>query len=505
MDDVSGSVSYLPEDQDHVANAMRVANEPTMQAYEPTIKERIANYFMGDERPSPERRQFANGLSDLAGFIPGLGNVMAGQEAYRAGDTKGMALAAIPLLGASKEAAIANAMRAAERGASGLPERLAAKYPRVDFHVSEGRGPLVVNKVVVPPDMRGQGVGTQFMHDVLAHADAAGKPVALSPSSDFGGNKARLVDWYRSMGFVPNKGRVADLSISESMFRPAQAPAEQPGIIAYHGSPHSFDKFDMSKIGTGEGAQAYGHGLYFADNEAVAKAYRDQLAGLPSTEESGHVFSSLPWSSRNTEKLAREHMGNAIQSGLTGDEAVRAAVASLSHEGNMASASHIRQPYYDAANAIGGLIGKDWSVNPGSMYQVRINADPEHFLDWDKPLSEQPHVADALKRAGALKDDGSLSFMYNETPSRGGEMYERLTSPLASRITGGDGMSAASNALREAGVPGLKYLDQGSRGAGDGSRNYVVFSPEIIDILKKYARGGLIDPVHGAMRLAANH
>ena len=38
------------------------------------------------------------------------------------------------------------------------------------------------------------------------------------------------------------------------------------GIKAYHGSPHDFDRFDLSKIGTGEGAQAYGHGLYFAEN-----------------------------------------------------------------------------------------------------------------------------------------------------------------------------------------------------------------------------------------------
>ena len=45
------------------------------------------------------------------------------------------------------------------------------------------------------------------------------------------------------------------------------------GITAWHGSPHKFDKFDMSKIGTGEGAQAYGHGLYFADSPDVARSY----------------------------------------------------------------------------------------------------------------------------------------------------------------------------------------------------------------------------------------
>ena len=46
-------------------------------------------------------------------------------------------------------------------------------------------------------------------------------------------------------------------------------------LEAWHGSPHKFDRFSMDQIGTGEGAQAYGHGLYFADSEDVAKGYRD--------------------------------------------------------------------------------------------------------------------------------------------------------------------------------------------------------------------------------------
>src|SRR5512147_2394588 len=50
------------------------------------------------------------------------------------------------------------------------------------------------------------------------------------------------------------------------------------GHTVYHGSPHKFDKFDASKIGTGEGAQAYGHGLYFAENPKVAKEYAINLA-----------------------------------------------------------------------------------------------------------------------------------------------------------------------------------------------------------------------------------
>src|SRR5574343_214322 len=47
----------------------------------------------------------------------------------------------------------------------------------------------------------------------------------------------------------------------------------QTGAIVWHGSPHKFNKFDSSKIGTGEGAQAYGHGLYFAEHPETAKSY----------------------------------------------------------------------------------------------------------------------------------------------------------------------------------------------------------------------------------------
>ena len=61
---------------------------------------------------------------------------------------------------------------------------------------------------------------------------------------------------------------------AEGVMMGTTAPGDvpPPGIVAYHGSPHSFDQFDTSKIGTGEGAQAYGHGLYFAEEEGVSAA-----------------------------------------------------------------------------------------------------------------------------------------------------------------------------------------------------------------------------------------
>jgi hypothetical protein len=54
-------------------------------------------------------------------------------------------------------------------------------------------------------------------------------------------------------------------------------------FTAYHGTPHKFDKFDVSKVGTGQGAASYGHGLYFAENPKVAGEYMQQLAPKKTT------------------------------------------------------------------------------------------------------------------------------------------------------------------------------------------------------------------------------
>jgi hypothetical protein len=48
--------------------------------------------------------------------------------------------------------------------------------------------------------------------------------------------------------------------------------------------------------------------------------------------------------------------------------------------------------------------------------------------------------------------------------------------------------------LLEQGVPGIRYLDGGSRRAGQGTRNYVMFpgTEDQIRILRKYAVPGAI-------------
>ena len=78
----------------------------------------------------------------------------------------------------------------------------------------------------MPEADRGAGVGSKVMSDLIAEADAKGVPLALSPTSDFGGSKARLMDFYQRFGFVPNKGANKDFATRETMIRPPRKGGE---------------------------------------------------------------------------------------------------------------------------------------------------------------------------------------------------------------------------------------------------------------------------------------
>ncbi len=236
------------------------------------------------------------------------------------------------------------------------------------------------------------------------------------------------------------------------------------GIRAYHGSPHDFDQFSLDKIGTGEGAQAYGHGLYFAENEGVAKNYRDALG----------------WQSqmKDPEGVAQYWIATH-----NGDKA-KALAEVQQNAKNWQHVPDVARMYDEAAKLIPTLEPRP---SPGRMYEVQINADPEHFLDWDKPLSEQPAVLDRLGYSSAKYPEDIIP-----DPSWTGAKFwaETSGSPkdraqyLASGI-GPKKLKDGSYAKPE-GIPGIKYLDAGSRAAGDGSRNYVVFDDKLISILRKY-------------------
>jgi GNAT superfamily N-acetyltransferase len=107
-------------------------------------------------------------------------------------------------------------------GRAGGLEQLAAKWSSrgVKNSITESGDKIVLNKVVVPKEIRSQGIGSEFMRDLIAYADATRKRLALSPSTDFGGSSvSRLINFYKRFGLVENKGRNKDLSVSETMLR----------------------------------------------------------------------------------------------------------------------------------------------------------------------------------------------------------------------------------------------------------------------------------------------
>lgn len=275
--------------------------------------------------------------------------------------------------------------------------------------------------------------------------------------------------------------------------------AATKGIRAFHGSPHDFDKFDLSKIGTGEGAQAYGHGLYFAESEGVARSYRDKLE-VPNTvlvdgrrPSNSTAAAALDIERGNIDAAIASVQGDLIRAEKKKKDANGFLMNALGRDAVGSRPEFAWMDEYRQAllmlqrmKADGAQVEKK---APGRMYEVNIKANPDDFLDWDKPLSEQSEKArSALSRVPeGVAPNGQAETMlsavrrndYRMLPDEG---VERLIKNL-----GPDGTSL----LREAGIPGIRYLDQGSRGAGEGSRNYVAFDDSLIEILRKY---GLLPP-----------
>lgn len=53
---------------------------------------------------------------------------------------------------------------------------------------------------------------------------------------------------------------------------------EAEGNVFYHGSPYEFDRFDINRVGSGDGMSKFGYGLYFSDNEQTAMYYAKELS-----------------------------------------------------------------------------------------------------------------------------------------------------------------------------------------------------------------------------------
>ena len=238
----------------------------------------------------------------------------------------------------------------------------------------------------------------------------------------------------------------------------------QPATV-WHGSPHKFDKFDSSKIGTGEGAQAYGHGLYLAESPAVAGQYADTLGVVGAVDNGGNQIGKTGVVSLFSKALKEKGLSDA---------------AALSQATQWADNFIAGKPVTHSIAS--GVVQKNGlkAAKDGSLYKVDLPDDAiAKMLDWDKPLSQQ---SNAVKQAIGLDKNPNASIK----DMTGLEFYVGTGGKLGEPTSAS---KAAAEHLRKKGIPGIRYLDGGSRSAGAGSSNFVIF-PQNEGLLQILERNG---------------
>jgi hypothetical protein len=335
--------------------------------------------------------------------------------------------------------------------------------------------------------------------------------------------------------------RAAGRDVVERLNQPGQMPTTYanpiPGLRLYQGSPHNFNaerlvlypdgrteyivgrpdvlpdvpagaevlrdfplgRQRMDKIGTGEGAQVYGPGLYGAEAEGVARGYRDQLSRPYLATADG----------QNIAEKYGSDVADIFEMASGEPDDMRATVTRLRqivkenlNDIGVSDVSQLKSKFYgdlpstiidfsNRADRLENLLnsGDVKLVNEGKLYELNVNANPEDFLDWDLPLSEQPANVQRFANERWQQIMGR-----NPDPSLEGEYILKMASPQYG-IDGREWLDVGPSAdqrrrLLEAGIPGVRYLDAGSRSAGDGSRNYVIFDENLIEIVRKYGIAG---------------
>ena len=231
-------------------------------------------------------------------------------------------------------------------------------------------------------------------------------------------------------------------------------------LEAYHGTPHNIQgKFDINKVGTGEGAQSYGHGIYFAENPAVAETYR----------HAGEVVKYVPTMEKftNGANYFMDDAGNYMK--------VRDYVR------NDVPVQVPKEEYLQKFNEVKSIQEKQ---KPGNIYKVDIpDKDIPNMLDWDKSFSKQTKaVQEAVRqiepKLKQVNPDINVEKLNGEGIYRAYQQYR------------GNQPDFASEGLNEIGIKGIRYLDQASRTPGFTSLTPSQLETRM-DILKQDIKSGL--------------
>ena len=280
---------------------------------------------------------------------------------------------------------------------------------------------------------------------------------------------------------------------------------------AWHGSPHDFDTFDLGAIGTGEGNQAHGWGLYFAKDKKVSDLYRRELSLIHDVDKGTLFKVDVP----DTKTMIDEQQSLNILSKET-KQSLNAAINALpEQEKEVFINEYTNSPLFNhyAKKGIDELGSKfnqlDTEYNLlkdkyldkyiegelNTITQRTINRLAEKYNIDLKALKENPDSIKDVKNQldtmwfnafteygmaskkyreiywGKYKED--FSTLLNDSGINGRDFYLALSKALG-------GAKKASEHLNEYGVKGITYV-----GEQDG-RCYVVFDDKAIKVIEKY-------------------
>lgn len=285
-------------------------------------------------------------------------------------------------------------------------------------------------------------------------------------------------------------------------------------VRALHASPHSFRKFSTDFMGKGEGAQAYGWGLYFAQNPEVNRSYMNQFAQDKATWKFGDVETSdmevmhqaladrllpkdaLPEVKEDASDMIWTVLGDL--SDARGDEGKIEAIKKELREDIQHSMEYGRT-YHQTLEKMVQLHGvyrslidllDEIEVRPGmpSNYRVELNVEDSELLGWDYVdetvlalLKDSPveEVRYALERAERRAD-------YRGENVSGKDVYQELFDAFWDGEDGTkqEAQKAASVSLLSSDIKGIRYADGFSRNKAEDEQtyNYVIFDGNDIKI-----------------------
>ena len=301
-------------------------------------------------------------------------------------------------------------------------------------------------------------------------------------------------------------------------FEAGNAVITEPGvtfsIAALHASPHSFRKFDTAFMGKGEGAQAYGWGLYFAENPKVNRSYMNQFAQDKATWKFREVETgvievmqrslvgsflpkdALPEAKEDASDIAWSVLGDLVDA-ARGSMTVLDIVMELHDEidTNRKYAETYPQEREKLEQLEGFMLSlldhlDEIEVRTGmpSNYRVELNVEDSELMGWDYVdetvlalLKDSPveEVRYALERAERRAD-------YRGENVSGKDVYQELFDAFWDGEDGTkqEAQKAASVSLLSSDIKGIKYADGYTRNKAEEEQtyNYVIFDGNDIKI-----------------------